>query len=110
MKQVTLATLIAPGALAAMATGALAQVRERGGDYYGRMWDDGYGMGHGLLGGAFMLVFWGAVIAVIVVAVRWLSDRGPTKKSSALDILQERLAKGEIDAEEYSLRKKALED
>ena len=68
------------------------------------------GYGHGFLGGSVMILFWIAVIALIVLGVRWLAQNGGgEKRSSALDILQDRLARGEIDAEEYQARKNALD-
>lgn len=101
-------------ALAALAglvpAGALAQAAGRDG-YYGHMWDGGGGMGFGFYGIGMLLVFWGLVIFMLVIAVRWLMEqgRGGGKGDAALDILKQRLAKGEIDPEEYSARKKALE-
>ncbi|UWQ93425.1 SHOCT domain-containing protein [Rhodobacteraceae bacterium M382] len=68
------------------------------------------GYGHGVLGGAVMILFWIAAIVCTVLAIRWLSQNGGNgKRSSALDILQERLARGDIDSDEYQNRKKALE-
>lgn len=71
----------------------------------------GWGVGHGLLGGFMMLVFWGVIIALIVMAVRWLSGNGQGggKSSEAMDILKSRFAKGEIDEDEFRKRKVALE-
>ncbi len=68
------------------------------------------GYGHGMLGGVMMLLFWGVTIAIVVLAVRWLGDRGlKNGGSNALDILKERLARGEIEPEEYETRRKSLE-
>lgn len=78
-------------------------------------WRDGYGHmmwggGYGLFGGFMMLVFWGVVIALIVVAVRWFSEnRGGTGRRDAMDTLRDRFAAGEIDEEEFKRRKRALE-
>ncbi|MGH2349029.1 MAG: SHOCT domain-containing protein [bacterium] len=56
-----------------------------------------------------MFPFWGAVIAGIVVAIRWLMHQGRGSRSdSALDILQECYARGEIDREEFLARKRDL--
>ncbi|WP_264773749.1 SHOCT domain-containing protein [Defluviimonas salinarum] len=66
-------------------------------------------MGYGLFGGLMMILFSVILIALVVIAVRWWMEQSPGKRSSALEILQERLAKGEIDAKEYAERKKALE-
>lgn len=71
------------------------------------------GGGYGLLGGVMMLVFWVAVIALIVYGIRWFNDGGPGtgagRRSDALDILRDRFARGEIDEDEFKRRKAALE-
>lgn len=56
-----------------------------------------------------MLLFWGVVIAGIVVGIRWLvhQSRG-SQSDSALDLLRERYARGEIDREEFLARKRDL--
>jgi putative membrane protein len=82
----------------------------------GRGWNGG-----GWDGGAWlammlvMVVFWGAVITAVVLFVRG-SPRGHRDEHShaapgqdpALAILNERFAKGEIDAEEYTKRRDTL--
>ena len=69
-----------------------------GGGYGHMMW----GGGHGLLGGLMMVVFWGLVIGLIVLGVRRFSGRSDASSgSSALNILKERYARGEINDEEY---------
>lgn len=73
---------------------------------------NGYGYG---FGGVVMVLFWVFVVALIVWLVLTLarSQSQPGLTSSptngALRILQERLARGEIDVEEYRLRRAALE-
>ncbi len=60
-----------------------------------------------------MIAFWGGIIVLIVLAVRWLGsspsrhDR-PAGRPSALEILEERYARGEIDHEEFERRKQLL--
>jgi len=69
----------------------------------------GYGFG-GFFGGFIMLLFWALVIVGIIALVRYLSSgnqRAGTPKS-ALDILKERYAKGEIDRDEFEAKKKDL--
>ena len=64
-------------------------------------------MGGGLFGGITMLVFW----VVIILLVVWLMQgfAGKDKKErTALDILKERYAKGEINKEEFETKKKDL--
>lgn len=71
-----------------------------------------YGMS--LLGGGLMMfLFWGAIIWLIVLLVKDESsckhDQSSTStKSSALDILNERYAKGEINKQEFEEKKKDL--
>lgn len=96
-------------ALAAMlaASAALADQRSDGPWGYDQMmWGGGYGMGGDLM----MLLFWGVIIFLIVVGVRWFSDgKGGRRQPDAMDILKERFAKGEIDEEEFQKRKTTLE-
>lgn len=80
-----------------------------------RPWGDGYehmmwGGGYGMFGGFMMLVFWGAIIATVVIAVRWFSERDAKQSNpGAIDILNARLANGEIDPEDYEVRRKILD-
>jgi putative membrane protein len=61
-----------------------------------------------------MLVFWGLVIVGIVLAIRWLVTQGRESRSdaarsdTALDILRQRYARGEIDKEEFEAKKRDL--
>jgi len=99
------------GSLALMLIGqqGWASPEIKGYGYGGHMMNGSFG--HGILGGAVMILFWVGAIVLTVMAVRWLTNNGSkTKQSSAFDILQERLARGEIDTEEYQTRKTALED
>jgi putative membrane protein len=74
-----------------------------------------WGYGHMLFGGLMMTAFWGGVIALIVLLVRWLGgasgdSSGSGSRRTPLQILQERFAMGEIDKQEYEERKKLLAD
>ena len=65
-----------------------------------------------------VVVFWGLVIAALVLGIRWLirADRrgqlpAPPPAPAALDpleVLRHRYAKGEIDEEEFERRRKTL--
>jgi putative membrane protein len=83
-------------------------------DTWGGGWHDGWGWGHMFFGSIMMLLFWGGVIVLIVLAVRWMGS-GPTRagdaaapENRALDILEERFARGEIDKEEFEERRRLL--
>ena len=63
-------------------------------------------------GWIFMLLFWGLVILGIVAIVKWIvagGASGNTEKSkTALEILEERYARGEIEREEFEQKKRDL--
>jgi len=68
----------------------------------------GYGMMNGLLGGLMMIVFWILLIMFFIWVVKEISGQFNNKHSKALEILQERYAKGEIDKEEFKSKQKDL--
>ncbi|MDP1619790.1 MAG: SHOCT domain-containing protein [Candidatus Moranbacteria bacterium] len=82
----------------------------------------GYGSGFGWI---FMVIFWGLIIWGIIALIHRFNHDGhsgccggdnggqknmPSGKNSALDILDERYAKGEINKEEYEAKKKDLKE
>ena len=87
-------------------------------NYYGNYGGWGYGMGYGDFG--LWTLFWHAIVVIFVVwlVLRIIFGRGSWrhrhhvhgmwKDQSAVGILDERFAKGEIDKAEYEERKKAL--
>lgn len=70
-------------------------------------WDHMYGYGPGWFGWLFMVLFWILVIVGAVAAIRYLL--AGTRRNSALDILKERYARGEIDREEYERMRREIE-
>ena len=71
------------------------------------MWWVGGAWGIGMM--LMMLVFWGLVIAGIVLAIRWLATQGRERRpDSALETLRERYARGEINREEFEAKKRDL--
>jgi len=71
---------------------------------YYNMWDMMYGTGFGWLGMIFMILFWIAIIWLIVWTVQQLTKN----KESSTEILEKRYAKGEISKKQYSEMKKEL--
>jgi putative membrane protein len=61
-------------------------------------------------GGIFMVLWWILIIGVIVAIVKWLThqSQGGATNKSALDMLKERYAKGEINKQEFEERKRDL--
>lgn len=112
MKKYLSTALVTPAALASLP--ALAQTTANRPDYWHDGWD--WGLGHMAFGGLMMLLFWGGVVVLIVLAVRWIgggsaSDSGTqTQRKSASEILKERFARGEIDKDEFEERKRLLSD
>lgn len=77
------------------------------------MWYNGWQSGWvGLLMGLMMLLFWGALIAVIYFALRSLLRGGRITQPARtpLEILKERYAKGEITEADYDRMRQKLED
>jgi putative membrane protein len=71
------------------------------------MWWMGGAWGIGMM--FMMLLFWGMVIAALVLGIRWLISQGKEGRSdSALDILRQRYARGEINKDEFEAKKRDL--
>jgi putative membrane protein len=93
-----LAILLVPGS-------ALAQ--ERAYEWHWRMhpmWGV-WGLGMMLM----MLLFWAVLVTGTVFGIRWLVTQGRAPgKDTALEILRERYARGEINRDEFEARKRDL--
>ena len=78
-----------------------------GGDGHGMAW----GVGWMWFMPLFMVVFWGLVIWAVVALVQGTARHGDAESSgqeSALEILKQRYARGEIDKEEYQEKKRDM--
>ncbi len=79
---------------------------------HGQMW--GHGWGGWIFGPLMMIVFIALIVGVVVLVVRWLGGVGGgpaqgAKQKAALEILEERFARGEIDKDEFEDRRRALQ-
>lgn len=70
---------------------------------------DGYGA-YGFGMGWWWIIVVGIVVVIVWVVVKWLNQSSTNQGSgkSALDILKERYARGEIDKKEFEERKRDL--
>ena len=58
---------------------------------------------------AMMFLFWVIFIVGLIVAIRWLFGKGRERTpDSALEIVRQRYARGEIDKDEFETRKRDL--
>lgn len=84
------------------------------GPNYGMM--SGYG-GYGYGYGAVHMIIWAVILIAIIAGVVWLVRSIATpgahhlspKRSAGLEVLEERYARGEINRDEYLLKKKDIQ-
>lgn len=98
--------------------GALGGLMPGGVGAQERPYEWGWGMMHpmwgwwGIWGFAMMLLvflFWALVIVALVLGIRWLVRQGrPEVTDSALEILRQRYARGEINREEFEAKRRDL--
>lgn len=81
------------------------------------MWQEGFGhmgnvgWGWAIVGFIHMAIVWIVIALLIFGAVRLVSGRGVEReqgRESALDVLERRYARGEIDRQEFEERKAVL--
>ncbi len=73
---------------------------------------NGFGFGHGLGGGLWMILIWLIPLLLVLWGIRYFrSQTGPERpKVSASDLLDKEYAQGRIDREEYLRRRSELTD
>lgn len=75
------------------------------------MWGDGWSW---IGGGLMMLLFWGGLVALVVLLVRGFGTRPPARLEEpatrdAREVLATRFARGEISQEEFEQRNQVLD-
>ncbi len=75
----------------------------------GHMWGGG---AHWIFGPIMMILFIAVIVAVVILVGRWLggTSGAGARPKAALNILEERFARGEIDKDEFEARRQALRD
>jgi putative membrane protein len=71
---------------------------------------DGWGAGAWILMALGMALFWGLIILGLVWLVRSFGEGGSKNRLDAREVLERRLAEGDISVEEYRERREALSD
>ncbi len=86
-----------------------------GGYHYGPGMMYGGGWGGGVFGWLMMFLVVVLVVALVIGALRWMFGNAhrpesisPAPRKTALDILEERFARGEIDREEFEEKRSLL--
>lgn len=109
---------IIAAAVAAVSLAPEGVLAQAGSGWHGphMMWRDGGWPGM-IFGPLFMILVLALVIGGAVLLVRWLAGPGPgttphhpPPNRTALDVLQERYARGEIDKEEFEERRRVLSE
>ena len=76
------------------------------------MYGDGHAGGGWVVAmGVVMIVFWGSIVVLLAVGVRAIFDRLPHPapvRPSPRDVLEERLARGELDPDEFEQQRELL--
>jgi len=69
-----------------------------------------YGNAMGFFGWTMMILFWAAMVAVIIWAVRSSGATRGVPRSDALALLERRFAAGEIEQDDFKDKKRLLKE
>lgn len=111
MRKIRARAILPIGSLALSVLMAIPAVAQVASDRRGFWHMDDWSWGHMMSGGGLMMIlFWGIIIfLVFLLAYRmWPSRNGP-RSETAREILEQRFARGEIDEEEYTQRRRAID-
>ncbi len=106
------ATLLTGISTAWIATSSLAHGDENGGGSWSHNWAGE--AGHMAFGSLGMILFWGGLILLIVLAVRWFGGTSSDAEASeargtAFETLEKRFARGEMEREDFEEHKRLLQ-
>lgn len=105
-----LSTLIVSTIGALIASPAFSTPSQSGGSEYHHMFGN-YGSMGMFMGPIFMIVWVVVLVVIIALVLKWLGligGRSTSTSSSALGILEERFAKGDIDKKQFEAMRKEL--
>lgn len=108
---VTSSLVATAGSVPVLLAAAPAAAQYYGYGHHDGWFDGSWGWGHMIFGSILWIVVIALVVVAVVALVRWSAGAsraagGPGR--SALDILNDRYARGEIDTAEYDERKRTL--
>lgn len=74
------------------------------------MWSGNWGGWDMLWMSLVMIAFWGGLLGLIAYVMRqFFAPKRTTRSGTAIEVLEERFARGEIDEDEYHDRRRILE-
>lgn len=107
-------SLVFTGARAAACLTPLMLAGAAVADPWGGGWHDGWGWGHMLFGTLMMILIGVALVVLVATGIRWAGTRSTpgaedyAPGARAVDILEQRYARGEIDTEEFEERRRRI--
>ncbi len=94
-----------------LALPSIAMAAGEGSGYHHGMFGGGWGWAAMIVGPIMMIAVLATLVAVVVLIIRWLGGSqsfSQNPENSALDILRERFARGEIEKDEFEKKRDLL--